>query len=297
MIFSIKILLLKFIFIENYIDKCQYLSFIIPSRWMYKNSLVKSFKKFMMKRNDIVFINFISNTHFVGVDLSGGFNYFLKDSNYQGKVKLKNGMYDIKDIDNILFDVPFKINNNILKLFDFLTNKKKLTDIYGVGFKIMTNDKRLSDNYDENKYVCYVNLQQSKDRIKYIEKDVIDSIREKEMIKKYKVITVHAYNNRVFGFTCIIKPNEIYNQSYVSFYVNSEKEANSLLSYLNCKLPKIILVVNKRTQYLSKDTIENIPLPPLDRIWNDEEVYNYFNILKFKDTIDFIYQGNRKKKN
>jgi hypothetical protein len=72
--------------------------------------------------------------------------------------------------------------------------------------------------------------------------------------------------------------NENVSDSYISFRVNNETEAKSLLSYLNCKLPNYLLSIRKITQDISENTCKWIPLVPLDRIWNDISVYEYFNL-------------------
>ena len=284
------------IFIENYIDKCQYLTFILPSRWISKNSKVKKFKNFMFERNDIVFINHNSDVNFFQkVELMSGFNYFLKDSNYNGLVKFNNNLYNIKDLENILLDESFKINNQILNLIDKLKNHNKLINIYNsmAVFNIESNDKRLTNSYDKNKYKCYVSTFKNKDRIQYIDKNEIKNV---ECLGKYKIITVRAngHLDNSFGFMKKILPYEIHNKTYMNFSTNNENEADYLLSYLKCKLPYVLLFISKKNQHISKNTLELIPLPPLDRIWNDEEIYNYFDIIDFKDLIDYIYSKIKK---
>lgn len=70
--------------------------------------------------------------------------------------------------------------------------------------------------------------------------------------------------------------------TYISFKVNNENEAKSLLSYLRCKLPNVILGLRKISQHINKDinkdTCKWIPLVPLDREWTDDMVYEYFNL-------------------
>ena len=39
-----------------------------------------------------------------------------------------------------------------------------------------------------------------------------------------------------------------------------------------------ILSLRKNTQHISKATVSWIPLPPLDRIWNDEDIYKYYKL-------------------
>ena len=72
--------------------------------------------------------------------------------------------------------------------------------------------------------------------------------------------------------------NEIHTGSYISFKVNNENEANSLLSYLKCRLPNFMLSLRKISQHTSSSTCKWIPLIPLDRIWTDGQIYDYFKL-------------------
>jgi site-specific DNA-methyltransferase (adenine-specific) len=100
-------------------------------------------------------------------------------------------------------------------------------------------------------------------------------------MNKWKVITSRSYGaSKYFGNIFIGKPNEVYSQSYISFEVNNEREAKSLLSYLKCKLPNFMLSLRKNTQEISEKTLIWIPLPPLDRQWNNIQVYNFIKLSK-----------------
>jgi hypothetical protein len=63
-------------------------------------------------------------------------------------------------------------------------------------------------------------------------------------------------------------------------FKNLEEEAKSLLSYLDTKFANHMLSIRKISQDISKNTCKWIPLVPLDRIWNDNEVCEYLNIEK-----------------
>ena len=161
----------------------------------------------------------------------------------------------------------YSIINKIMN-FDKITKYYKSQDYY----KIQTNDARFIDENKQDYLKCYVS--QQKGFIKYIDNKYI-----KNDITKYKVITARANGkNGCFGNIFIGLPNEICNQSYILFEVNNDNESKSLLSYLKCKLPNFMLSLRKISQDISETTCKWIPLPTLDRIWNDKLVHEFFKL-------------------
>ena len=107
----------------------------------------------------------------------------------------------------------------------------------------------------------------------------IDDYDFNETNKFWKVITARANGkNPNFGAKFVGNPNEIYTDSYISFRVNNEDEAKSLLSYLETKFANHMLSIRKISQDISENTCKWIPLVPLDRIWTDEKVCEYLKI-------------------
>ena len=70
------------------------------------------------------------------------------------------------------------------------------------------------------------------------------------------------------------------NNSEGKFYsLNSVEERDSLLSYLKTKYARFALALNKAGMRNNVSRyIEIIPLPPLDRQWTDELVYQYYGL-------------------
>jgi hypothetical protein len=140
-------------------------------------------------------------------------------------------------------------------------------------FKYRTNDSRLKNN---GKIKCYVSLQKSSDRCKYI-----DNYDFNETNTFWKVITARANGkNPNFGAKFVGNPTEIYTDSYISFRVNNEDEAKSLLSYLETTFANHMLSIRKISQDISENTCKWIPLVPLDRVWTDDKVCEYLKIEK-----------------
>ena len=258
-------------FIEYYIDKCNILSFIVPSRWFAGGKGLDKFREMMMNRTDIIYIkHFDDATKIFGnlVDIKGGVNYFLIDKDYNGLCNYNNNYLKLNTFDII---IDSKYNDIIEKIskYQSIINLYKSQDYY----KIQTNDKRLIDEHKKDYLKCYVSNQ--KGFIKYINKDEI-----KSNISKYKVIVPDgAYGaNSGFGNIFIGYPNEVHSKTYISFEINTELEAKSLLSYMKSKLSNFMLSIRKNSQHTSSSTCKWIPLPLLDRLWIDEDVYKYFKL-------------------
>jgi len=255
-------------FIKKYIGG-KLLLFVVPSRWFIGGKGLDGFRDFMIKRKDIVFIQHEDDaTKWFGnnVDIKGGVNYFLKDALYDG-VCLFNGVsYDLSKYDCV-------IKPKYHKIIDIVMNMESINKLYmGRYFGVETNDKRFKDN---GKIKCYVSTLKSKDRCKYI-----DTYDFNEKNSFWKVITPEASFKAFSGFgeKFIGKPNEVHTGSYISFRVNNEEEAKSLLSYLDTKFANHMLSVRKISQHINGDVCKWIPLVPLDRTWTDDKVCEYLKI-------------------
>jgi hypothetical protein len=255
-------------FIEKYIDNCKYLSFIVPSRWFSGGKGLAKFRNMMLNRKDLVYIQHYNDASKIfgnKVDIKGGVNYFLKSYNYNNKCKFNNSMLELNKYDVLIDSIYYSIIDKLIKY-------ENINKIYiGRYFGIESNDKRLCNN--EKLIKCYVSQQKGFE--KYINEKYIN--RE---YKFWKVITAEAAHkgNSGFGNMFIGKPNEIHTGSYISFKCDNIVEAKSLFSYLKCKLPNFMLSLRKNSQHTNCDVCKWIPLPPLDRKWNDNKIYKYFKL-------------------
>jgi len=276
-------------FIEYYIEKCDLLYFIIPSRWFSGGKGLDSFRKNMLIRTDIVYIKHFDDACKIfgnSVEIKGGVNYFLKDVNYNDSCKF-NGITTKLNKYDIFVDGKF--HNIIDKIIKFPSIKNIFKGRY---FNIETNSKDLDMNNKNIK--CYVS--KLKGLIKYINKNNI-----KQQYNYWKLITptgsYKAYSG--FGDLYILNKNEVHTTSYVQFKINTKEEADNLLSYMKTKLPNFMLSLRKNSQLISASTCKWIPLPPLNRKWTDEKIYKYFklsdeDIKLIEDTNIIGYNSNNK---
>jgi site-specific DNA-methyltransferase (adenine-specific) len=257
------------------------LSFVVPSRWFAGGKGLDKFRNMMINRSDILYIKHYDDASKIfgnGINIEGGVNYFLIDKNYDGLCNYNGKNVKFNNFDIILDEKYYNIVNKILN-YDKITKYYISQDYY----KIQTNDTRLKNIKTNDDIKCYVS--QQKGFIKYIDKKLI-----KKEYNLYKIITARANGgNGCFGNKFIGYPDEVHTKSYISFNLNSENEAKSLLSYLKCKLPNFMLSLRKISQDISESTCKWIPLVPLNKEWTNDEVYKYFefsedDIKLIKDT-------------
>jgi site-specific DNA-methyltransferase (adenine-specific) len=181
---------------------------------------------------------------------------------YNGSITKLN-KYDVF-VDGKFHDLIDRIS-----IFESITQYYISQDYY----KIQTNDKRLKTENNPDSIKCYVS--QQKGFQKYIvKKDITKDI------SKWKVITVRAAHKHKSGFGNIFigLPNEVHTKSYISFNTDNEERSKSLLSYMKCRLPNLMLSLRKNSQDICQSTCKWIPLPPLNKEWTDEEVYKHFKL-------------------
>lgn len=267
-------------FIEYYIDKCELLCYVIPSRWFSGGKGLDHFRKNMLERTDIVYIKHFDDASKIfgnSVEIKGGVNYFLKDRKHSGATNFNGSITKLNKYDVF---VDSKYHNIIDKLFIF----ESITRLYmGRYFKIETNSSLLND--DKNGIKCYVS--KMKGLIKYV-----DTNKVTQEYNYWKVITPTGSHKAYSGFgdLYILNNSEIHTTSYIQFKVNNENEAKYLSSYLKCRLPNFMLSLRKNSQLISESTCKWIPLPPLNKEWTDDEVYKHFNLSE--DDIKLINETN-----
>lgn len=260
-------------FIEKYVDDCRSLLFVVPSRWFAGGKGLDKFRKMMLARKDIYSITHIDNETSVfgtGVSIEGGVNYFLVDREYSGLCSYNGAPADLSAFD-ILMDSRYT------GLVSKVASHANITTLYRPSgqYKVRTNGtldgvQVLSDDASLTK--CYVSKQNG--YVKYINPSAV-----KNDEPSWKVITARANGGRkCFGNMFVGAPNDIHTDSYISFNVRNEAEANNLISYLKCKLPNKLLGLRKVSQDIAADTCKWIPLPPLDRAWTDASVNEYYGL-------------------
>jgi site-specific DNA-methyltransferase (adenine-specific) len=67
-------------------------------------------------------------------------------------------------------------------------------------------------------------------------------------------------------------------QSFLFFYVKSEREAESLKSYYLTRFFRFLVSLRKITQHATHSTYAWVPTQTWDREWTDKELYKKYGI-------------------
>jgi site-specific DNA-methyltransferase (adenine-specific) len=268
----------------------RYLSMVIPSRWMASGLGLSEFRKSMLEdrhlrrlidyeRMDLVF---------PGVDFEGGICYFLWDRDHAGNCDVttvtgeeKTGPLprDLSEYDIFVRDSR---GLNILK-------KVRALDENSI-VEILSADKEFgwTSNFDG-----FRTAKKSSDVALYYGragKRLVGGIARKavtkspQLIDTWKVMTSAAYGERgarpamVLGTSFIAESPSVCTQTYLFFYVDSKKQAESLQSYLNTRFFRFLVSLRKITQHATRATYTWVPQQTWDRVWTDEVLYRKYSL-------------------
>lgn len=256
--------------------------FIIPSRWFAGGKDLKTFRRWVMNRNDIVSIESRTGEDdpFDQVNIDGGvcilYTSQVKDSDktvFNGK-KIDLDKYDILAENQDCYPIVDKV----LEHGDSFLNGEIYNARGNVSTKGEVENMHESRN-SEDDIPCYAS--QSKGLKNYVDPKKVEevaqnSVNTQKLEKEWKVITPRAYGskNHGFGQVLVLRPNEICTATYMEFMVSSAREAISLKSYLKTDFANYLLKQRKNDRNMSGHKLRWIPVPPLDRIWTDKELQN-----------------------
>lgn len=276
----------------------RYLSMIIPSRWFTGGRGLDAFRAEMLNDNRVKYIkDYIdSKDVFPGVDVSGGVNYFLWSSEYEGPCEYVN-VVNGKETTSIRklneFNV-FPRYNQSLSLIKKVKDKgeKNLSPMISsqTPFGFITTYRGKENDFKDSLKLY------SSGGVTYVSKE--DVTRHQEWINKYKVIFSKATcehagtpdktgRYRVFSTMRILLPKEICTQSYlVGGVFENNNVAENYVSYLKTAFVRALMLPTLSSQDISADKFQFVPLQDFSKPWTDEELYKKYGLTD--EEIQFI---------
>lgn len=266
----------------------RYLTMIIPARWYAGGKGLDSFRKEMLKDRHIKELHDYVNASdcFTGVEIKGGVCYFLWAKDHQGPCQvtsyrdgkmlsvahrpLREEGADIFIRNNEAISIYHKVKKQNEESFKQIVSGQK-----PFGFRTYFRGKK--NNFSKSVKI-YANQS-----VGYVSREEIT--RNIHWVDDYKVYITRAYGaGETFPHQILNKPfvgerNSCCTETYVVIGpVANEKRANNIISYINTKFFRFLVLMLKNTQDAPQKVYEFVPMQDFDKTWTDEKLYQKYGL-------------------
>lgn len=274
----------------------QFLIMITPSRWFTGGKGLDAFRDSMLNDRRIKEIHDFPNSKdcFDNVEIKGGVNYFLWEKRHNGdcevftyddghcvsqlKRPLKEKGIDVFIRYNQAINILHKVKKYNEKTFDKVVSTQK-------PFGLRTYVKGKNKPF-KNSVKIYRN-----GGIGYV--DISEIERGREWILKHKVLISRAYGagegfpHQIINIPFLAEINTACTETYLVAYSSNDKnECENVLSYMQTKFFRFMVMLVKTTQDAPKRVYQLVPMQDFSRPWTDEQLYAKYGLSK--DEINFI---------
>ena len=280
----------------------RFLSMIIPARWFAGGKGLDEFRESMLTDNRLRSIDdFLSASDvFPGVGLKGGVCYFLWNRDHPGLCRVATHFKDwpVSITSRPLLeegaDVFIRFNEGLSilkkvmaaengkavslslpenKRFDQLVSSRK-------PFALETTFKgRVTKRTGD--LLVYQNGGKG-----YIDRNTVST--GTELIDKWKIYVGRAapgtgnkdtYPHKIISTPFVGEPGSISSETYLCIGpFESKSEVESALSYLSCRLTRLLILLHKPSQDTTRKVYTFVPTQEWTRRWTDEDLYAKYDI-------------------
>jgi len=275
----------------------RYLSLVIPARWFAGGKGLDEFRESMLADNRVRSIDdyLTASDVFPGVGLKGGVCYFLWDRDNPGLCRVTTHFKDwpVSTASRPLLeegaDVFIRFNEglSILKKIVAVENGKSeslllpdnmrfdqlVSSSRPFGLRTFFEGKTAKSPGD---VLVYQN-----GGVGYIARKSISM--GSDLIDKWKVYVGAAapgtgnkdtYPHRILSTPFLGEPGSICSETYVCIGpFDSRSCAESVLSYLACKLTRLLILLHKPSQHTTRKVYAFVPTQKWTRQWTDKDLY------------------------
>lgn len=280
----------------------RFLSMIIPARWFAGGKGLDEFRESMLTDNRLRSIDdFLSASDvFPGVGLKGGVCYFLWDRDNPGSCRVATHFKDwpISTASRPLLeegaDVFIRFNEGLSIL------KKVMAADSGKAASLsLPENKRFDQLVSSRKPFGLETTFKGKvakgagdvlvyqnGGTGYIAKNAVST--STELIDKWKIYIGRAapgtgnkdtYPHKIISTPFVGEPGSISSETYLCIGpFDSKSEAESALSYLSCRLTRLLILLHKPSQDTTRKVYTFVPSQEWTRRWTDEDLYAKYDI-------------------
>lgn len=268
------------------------LAMVIPSRWMATGLGLKDFRDTMLADRHIRRLVDYERMDqvFPGVDFEGGACYFLWDREYEGTCSITtvSGEETVGPVARSLseFDILVRDSRSLSILKKVVAREEtSVVTILSADkeFGWTSNFTGFHEKQKGGDVVLHYNRGGKRLTGWIARKDVAKSAR---LIDTWKVMVPAAYGERgarpakILGPTFIAASPSVCTQTYLFFYVDNKKQAESVSSYMATRFFRFLVSLRKITQHATRATYTWVPVQNWDKKWTDEMLYGKYGLTK-----------------
>lgn len=288
----------------------RYLSMVIPARWFAGGKGLDEFRESMLDDDRLRSIDdFLSAADvFPGVGLKGGVCYFLWDRDNPGPCTVSTHFKDwpVSTATRPLLeegaDVFIRFNEGLSIL------KKVVAVESGQSESLQLPDDRRFDQLVSSRKPFGLETTFKGKTIKSADDVLVyqnggkgylarDSIQTgTELIDRWKLFAGYAapgtgnrdtYPHRIISTPFVGEPGSISSETYLCIGpFDTRTEAESAMSYLTCRLTRLLVLLHKPSQHVTRKVYTFVPTQEWTRVWTDEDLYAKYDISE--NEIEFI---------
>lgn len=299
--------------IYNYFVDCakeiepDYVSMIMPSRWMTGGRGLDNFRDSMIHDKQIVVLHDFLDARecFSNVEIKGGVCYFLweKDASRecdifthnagsitQSKRFLVSGDDDVFIRDGRLIEIRDTVWSRATESFETMVSSLRPYGLRNDYFKDSAKYGLPEPSKEpiSGGYKIY-GLDQLKRATRYIPSDY--PLPKTDGLNKYKVFISESYGSGLMGENppspIIGKPGELCTETFLQIGpFDTEIEAKNAVSYIETLFFSVMVGLKKNTQHATQKMYGYVPLVDFKESWSDEKLFDKFGLSA--DEIDYI---------
>lgn len=288
----------------------RYLSLVIPARWFAGGKGLDEFRESMLSDDRLRSIDdyLCASDVFPSIGLKGGVCYFLWDRDNPGQCRVTTHHKDWPDStatrqlleEGVDVFIRFNEGLSILKKVVAVESGEStsLSLPEGKRFDQLVSSRKpfgLETTFKGNvakgdgDLLVYQNGGTG-----YVARSTIST--GTELIDKWKLFAGYAapgtgnkdtYPHRIISTPFVGEPGSISSETYLCIGpFDSQTEAESALSYLTCRLTRLLILLHKPSQHVTRKVYTFVPTQEWTKRWTDEDLYAKYGISA--DEIAFI---------
>jgi site-specific DNA-methyltransferase (adenine-specific) len=288
----------------------RFLCMVIPARWFSGGMGLDEFRESMLTDNRVRSIDdyLTASEVFPGVGLKGGVCYFLWDRDNPGACRVTTNYKDVPPSTAtrplleegadvfIRFNAGLSILKKVVatetgssKSLELPKSKKFMNLVSSIGAFGLESTFRGKEKKSGDDLKVYRN-----GGVGYVARAKI--AKEQIVFDKWKVFIGRAapgtgnkdtYPHKILSTPFIGEPGSISSWTYMHIGpFDTKTEAESVLSYLSCRLTRLLILLHKPSQDTTRRVYTFVPKQKWTKQWTDEALYKKYGITE--EEIAFI---------